>query len=495
MPELLPFQQRGVDKAISHNGRLLLWVPMGRGKTPMASKISSELNCRRIVVVCKDSGVPVWTRKSTDPNRLLGRDWLEHFHGGLPVIVHNMDKLSPAARKIEWNIQTSPNEVHVWVCVYNTFALDNGIEARTIRKAKKKRGETPKYLENLISPRSKWDLLICDECKRISNKDSAASEAIYQFLYMQQVPYFIPMSGTPGDKGPMSFYAYWKCINRKTFSSYWAYIEHFYTLMTNPFGGQEIVERRLDTMDEWDRVLQKYCYYISDADSSEGLPPLSREKIYCKMLPDQKSLFDDIRENMISVQGDQIVVAQNTLIKMLRLRQILICPKILGNELSVGGAIETVCDILDEGDSNDKHTVIFTPFVKAFDPFTGYLAGRGYKDVYHLHGGISHSQQVERIEAFRRTKGIMLCSIMYAEAFSLEPATRCWFIGYEYSPDSNDQAERRLLRLTTQHPITCNYLTYGTPTDERMTDIIAIKRERIDLSLPQNIQRLIRGEL
>lgn len=459
----------------------------------MAAKISADLNCRRIVVICKDSGVPVWTRKTTDLTKLLGRDWLEHFHK-LPVIVHNMDKLSPQAREIEWNLQTPPNEVHVWVCVYNTFALDNGVEARAVKKKKKKLGQPFKSTKNLILPNRRWDLVICDECKRMSNKDSAAAESVEQFLYRQFVPYFIPMSGTPGDKGPISFFPYWKCIDRKKFSSYWAYVEHFYTLMTNPFGGQEIVERRKDTMPEWSRVLDKYCYYVSDEDSSEGLPPLTREKVYAKMTVDQQKLFEDIQRDMIHIEGEQIVVVENALLKMLRLRQILICPKILG-DFSVGGAIETVCDILEEGTPDDQHTVIFTPFTAAFGPFTEYLARRGYSNVFHLQGGISHIQQMERIGEFRRTRGIVLCSIMYAEAFSLEPATKAWFIGYEYSPDANDQAERRLLRMTTTKPITCNYLTYGTPIDERMTDIIAIKRERIDLTLPHNIQKLFAGTL
>lgn len=495
MPELRPFQQRGVEKVINGgHGRMLLWVPMGRGKTPMACKISADLNCRRIVVVCKDSGVPVWTRKTTDPDKLLGRDWLEHFFK-LPVIVHNMNKLSPQARAAEWNLLTNGNEVHVWVVVYNTLAIDCGVEAKTVRKRKKKLGQPFAYRKNLVNFHASWDLLIADECKRMSNKDTAAAASVEQFLYRQQVKYFVPMSGTPGDKGPLSFYTYWRCISRTKFSSYWAYIEHFYTLMVNPFGGQDIVERRLDTMDEWDRVLDKYCYYVSDAESAEGLPPLTREKVYSEMLPDQESLFNDIRDSMMSISGDDIVIAQNSMVQMLRLRQILICPKILGSNFSVGGAIATICDILDEGSSNDKHTVIFTPFTAAFAPFTEYLASRGYKDVFHLQGGISHEQQMVRIEEFRRTRGIVLCSIMYAEAFSLEPATKAWFIGYEYSPDSNDQAERRLLRLTSKAPITINYLTYGTPIDERMTDIIAIKRERIDWTLPSTIRKLLHDEL
>jgi hypothetical protein len=51
------------------------------------------------------------------------------------------------------------------------------------------------------------------------------------------------------------------------------------------------------------------------------------------------------------------------------------------------------------------------------------------------------------------------------------------------------------MRFTTKYPVTINYFTYGSPTDERMTDIIAIKQERINWSLPENIRKLVLGQL
>lgn len=491
--QLKGFQERIVEKAINQGkGRILLWVPMGRGKTPISCSIASRLSCRRIVVLCKDSGVPVWTRKTTDPEKLLGRDWLEKF-SGLKVVVHNLDGLNQYERKAQWELQTSKDEIHVWVCVYNTFAKDMGCTSEDVKRKAKKQGiqETPP--PRLIPFRGRWDLLICDECKRISNRRSAAAIAVDKFLYGNAIPYYLPMSGTPGDKGPSSFFAYFKGINKKVFSSYWGFVEHFYTTAPGPFGELEIIERRNDTLAEWERVLNKYCCYVSDEESSEGLPPISREKVYARMDDEQAAMFKDMQKHMVYAGANDIVVAQNPMVRLLRLRQILVCPQILGSSFPVGGAIRTVADIMEE--SNDTHQTIFTPFLDAFRPFTDYLTNRGIGPIYHLHGGIKPDEQFRRLDAYRKTGGIALCTVKYAEAFSLEPAAKAWFVGYEYTPDENDQAERRLLRITTTYPIWCGYLTYGTPVDERMTDIVAIKRERIDWSKPDIVEKLLLGKL
>jgi hypothetical protein len=68
---------------------------------------------------------------------------------------------------------------------------------------------------------------------------------------------------------------------------------------------------------------------------------------------------------------------------------------------------------------------------------------------------------------------VMLCTVQYAESFDLDPrhpddAKTCWFIGYEWDPNQNLQAEDRMHRLTTQYPITCNYYRYQGTVDDDM---------------------------
>jgi hypothetical protein len=205
--------------------------------------------------------------------------------------------------------------------------------------------------------------------------------------------------------------------------------------------------------------------------------------------PMQQKLYNDLQRDMlasIDSEDGNLIFAQNAMVQFLRLRQILICPKILAPDAGYGGAIRHLVDTIK--DYRDEPQVIFTPFTSAFPHFTEYLSSNGFKDVFHLHGGISSTQQQDRLEAFRRTKGIVICTVKYAEAFSLEPAKRSWFIGYDEDPQTNRQAENRLSRLTSDPDISANYMTANTKNDLRMNEIVCIKQEHINFSTPSTLK-------
>lgn len=459
----------------SFQGRRCLFADMGTGKTAIASRLAQLLQAKRILILCKDSGTNVW--------RYDGRRWLEQFYGQAPTM-HFLDE-EPWNREVEWNAPTDDN-VHVFVCVYNTFANDMGVLSKQGSKEKiqhriKTRGDVVKLR---LKKTCKFDLVIADECRRLTDRKSAAFLALSKLRKEHGFNYFLPMSGTPGE-WPPDYWTYFNLIDRRKFSSYWQFTQHFMVVDEGPFGS-EILEQRRDTKAEWDRLLNEYCYIIAPGSMK---PPVERQLIIYDLTPDQQKLYNDLQAEMMAVSGDDLVFAQNAMVQFLRLRQILICPKILVPSASAGGAIKHLVDLIQ--DYPREPTVIFTPFTSAFPHFTEYLSSRGFKDVFWLHGGISSTQQHDRITAYRESKGIVICTVKYAEAFSLEPARRSWFIGYDEDPQTNRQAENRLSRLTSAGDIQANYLTANTKNDLRMNEIVCIKQEHINFSQPSSIKEYL----
>ena len=477
--QLKPLQEGGAQfivrpKGLSPQGRRCLWVDMGLGKTPTASRAGSLLQAKRWLILCKDSGINVW--------KFDGKAWIEQFTG-LPVHIHVMDD-SPWNREIEWNAPTSKDEIHIYVCVYNTFARDMGVQTKLKTIKHSRRPLPPK---KIIGRKVSFDICIADEARRINNRQTAAYLGLRAFFRDHHCPHFIPMTGTPGDKGPPDWWAYFNLIDSKKFGSYWDFVGHFMVLEHTPYG-LEILEQRMDTKEEWDRLVNEYCWIIREG---EMKPPVQRQLITFSLDADQQKLYDDVTEEMMSFVNDEIVFAQNSMVQFLRLRQILICPKILGESLEVGGAIKRVVEEIQ--DNELKHSVIFTPFTQAFEPFTQYIQEKKCGPVYHLRGGITSDQQHTRLQEYRAKGGIILCSVKYAEAFSLEPATRSFFIGSDESPDVNRQAEKRLSRLTSADDILANYLTGDTPVDLRYQEIHSIKQAHIDFAQPKNLRMLLTG--
>lgn len=460
MFELRPLQERGVQKALARGGRLGLLMDMGLGKTPTADKITAQLGCNRIVVVCGRSGIAVWEN--------IGKQWLEQFSGS-KVRTITLDD-NPWNRTLDWNQSPQQGEILLFIVVYGTLMRDVGI------------GKGAAYN---IPKKMQFDILICDECHRAESRDSKAASALEQFQRNHKIPYLLLLTGTPGDKGPGSFYQYLRLLDPKRFPSYWDFVARYCIVEKNFWGGYEVIEQREDTKEEWKLLLDKYFHIVTEEDAKGERPPLTRQKVYAKMTKGQEKLYNDLRKEMLHFfthnENLELVVAENALSLIIRLRQALICPKVLNEHLDVGGAIVQLVDTLE--DTNyQKPTVIFCPFTDPFPHWELYLRSRN-RPIFMLQGGITVQQQQERIRSWQSTSGaIMLNSIDYAEAYELPPADNCWFIGSSWKPDRNRQAEKRLHRLTTTYPITSNYFTYGTPTDERIVDILNMKQDRIDTS-------------
>jgi SNF2 family DNA or RNA helicase len=191
-------------------------------------------------------------------------------------------------------------------------------------------------------------------------------------------------------------------------------------------------------------------------------------------------------------KDDHLIAAMNLLDLTTKLRQTLVCPRLLSPSLDLGAAIYDFAATMPK----DQHHVIFTPFTKAIPHFKNFLENqRGDESfrVYTLQGGMGTPERDNTIRLFRQEPSVLICSVLYAQAFSLEPATRCFFIGYDWDPDNNRQAEKRLHRLTTQNPISCYYYTFRSTFDERLCDILNIKQQHLDLTIPGNLRQLLKG--
>lgn len=488
---LRPFQNSAAN-FVAQKLRAMLLMDMGLGKTPTSAKVASMAECRRILVVCPDNAMTVWAGKRGElaKDDFAGKDWIELFTGRR-VFVHRMEN-EPWNRELEWNTPTDASEVHLYIVVFNTFANDMGVPQK-VKKAARLKGKVQRVLERSLKPKQGFDAVIVDECRRIRNRDSAGYRALRLLFNEYVIPIFIPMTGTLISKGPQDTWTVFNLIDKKRFSSYWTFVEHFCNLIDNPWGGKEIVGLKEDRIQEWHRLLSSYAYVVSEDDPEiqNQRPPITRQRLVVKMDTDQAKQFKELKKEMMIYleQDDTLIVAQNSFVKLLRLRQLLVCPKLLAPSLSIGGAMTDFVKMIKEGDLQ-LPSVIFTPFVAAFEPMKAYLREKELPHVFTLSGGIHADERDRRIDAWRRAHGVMLCSILYAQAFSLEPATKAFFIGAEWDPNDNRQAEKRLHRLTTLNPINIWYYTYESDEDERLFDVLNFRQDAIDISLPKNLRQL-----
>ena len=481
---LLPFQDRETTPLMVKKRGGFCWDP-GLGKTGGVCSIGARKRLKRWIVLCPDNAVSVWSKYSLDPERPNALDWIKNYWPEAKIKVDVLIGVEPWRRDQVWkSTPLGQDEVHIIVCTVDTFIRDWGETVKVPGKKKK--------MVQLKPKKDFWipNIMILDEAKRIRNPDSISFRVIDKFLSYYNVKYFYPMTGTPGHV-PKHFWSMLHLIDRKKFPSYWQFVMQFHETVDGFFGKEILGPRNLEI---WHKVLARYFSVVKETDEgiAEQRPPMTRQLLPITMDEDQKQLYTDIVNEMMHYvpQDDNLIIAQNEFVVDIRLRQALVCPQILSPSLGVGAAIK---DFAENNDPEDGPYVIFAPYTAAFDPFTVYLKSKGFR-VQTLQGSIGTDERDNRIRLWRQERGVCICSILYAQAFSLEPATRCYFIGYDWDPDNNRQAEKRLHRLTSPLPVTAYYYTFRSTFDEKLCAIVNIKQVNVNNTMPGNLRKMIYGD-
>ena len=431
--KLKPKQVPGYTKLVTQLRHLLLYR-MGTGKTVVWVKAMYDCQCRRVLILCPKNAITVhenhireWFQGLDDD---AGKDtWFAiHRYRGK---YNNTDK-----RRAALQLYDPTCQVNVYIMTYAAFVQDH------------------------MFIKFKPDCIVLDEAKRIRNRKSQAFKALVPLA--RDVKYIWPGTGTPGQI-PWHFWTMFHLIDPKYFSSFWKFANAFHYTQKNPFGGTEILG--IKNKDEWYRLLDSKTSQLTKKDM--GHQETVRQVLHIEMDDDQRRLYAEIDEHMIAFSGENLIVAQTSMTKVLRLRQLLCCPKILDPNLSIGAAFADYVETIEN--DTDPHTVVFTPFTASMPHFKQYFNEHGFDNVFFLHGGVGADELDDIIAEWKRTRGQLICSILYATAFSLEPASECFFPGYEWDPDDNEQAEERLNRLTTDYQVNSYYYAYeGTYTKQHL---------------------------
>ena len=491
---LRPFQEEEAQRVSARKRCGIIWH-MGLGKTSLASTVGGRAHLRKWLIIAPTNAFSVWR---DDAPR-----WIKHAWPEAEVYVHLLD-VSAEEREVIWNFQPPSdsdltlNRVDLFVCTIESFLNDwsKRIKVRVPGKLRPQTLLSLKARPNYYFPQ----IVIFDEARKMRNRKSQAYQIVAKFIGYYNTEYFLPMTGTPGNQ-PQHFYAMLSIIEPKLFSSFWKFVDAFHYVFDTPFGKEIGMVRNEE---QWWKTLNRYCSVIKETDPgvSKQLPALQRLALEIDLDADQKKAYRALEKDMLHItEGGEVVVASTTLSLITRLRQILICPRILGESLDVGAAIRDFADTVDPDDLG--HYVIFTPFTEAMRHFREYLTSpKGGKfepdHVYSLFGGLTAGERDNILAEYKQPSSkskakVMLCSLLYAQAFSLEPATKCFFAGFDWDPDNNRQAEARLRRLTSEQqvPITAYY--YNFPKYEaarRMHEIVVLKQERLQITIPDDLRKL-----
>jgi len=295
------------------------------------------------------------------------------------------------------------------------------------------------------------------------------------------IPHILMLTGTPQRQTPADWHAPLSIIAPDDFTSYWRFVGK-YCVQIEGFYGRTI-ERMPQNKALFRAMLDKYRRRVTD---KSHLPPKTRQPIPIEMTKKQTKLYEQLREKMYLNEDGQFLITPNKLTNVLRCRQLMVSPRILGFDDN-GGALNMLKELVDEELSEGNSLVIFTPFRKALNLIEDEL--RKIKDlvIFQIHGGMTHEEHTivqTKFQGLMTKRKVVICTIKSAVSMTLTAANVEVFLGYEYNVNDNTQAENRCHRETQTEPVRIYYLLYkDNAVDERGLEILNDKNAALSIDV------------
>lgn len=428
--ELYKYQAFGSDQAMKYK-RFAIADQMGLGKTRTGLSVMQRAQSQKNLMICTKNAFVTW--------KVQCMEWMPEME----IIYVRGNK---AERRKQWARYKTAAGPQLFImtpaCVLND------------------KDEMPMV----------WDVIELDEYDRFMSNRSKTWNQVKKL----KSEYLIPISGSPTRRGPQNLWPLFNLIDPKKFSSYWRFVEHFTNVSQGRFG-REI--EGIQNLEELRELRTRYMVRHYKKDVIKELPAKNRYRLMVEMLPDQKRIYKQIKNDMLTIIQDEFYVVANILEQTIRLRQLLCCPKILDPSLSDGGALDM---IIDKMKTSSDHSVIFVPFIKAIPYVKARLEKEGFGPITILQGGLEPNELEERVNHFKSKGGVCICSVFYAQSFELDTSEYGYFLGFAYDPDTNEQAEDRLHRMTTRWVVNMAYLVHEGCVDVDMLDIVNEKHQSIE---------------
>lgn len=531
-----PFQFEDIKWFMSHDRALNLYDPrLGKTVVTVATMALNAFNgCENIHVNCPSNALNTWVEHFIEWYPKILGPWMDHVYLDIRLLEGDT-----AFRRKQWSRRISQETrdkyarvITVWISTYHANLYDG---RQTNKKIK---GFPGLDTAGKIIPFA--DAVIADEChKRLRNRKSETAN-YFRALIMRQfnmpkvrnLRWFHATSGTLVDKaGPADMWCLLNIFERmkygagskrgvKEFGSYWGFLDRYATVVKDHWGGYEILPANKYQKEALRMVLSRFVVVRRRKDVRSQMPEVIRNKITLdisktkqgKLVEEflgEESGFDgkqQYKTGLVQIDEEQgyaggLIASGYSMTSVMRVRQLLACPRILDERLPIGAAAEDLVGRMVNTDEPLKGPiVVFTPFKEAFKPLTEYIVeqttkhqkrcitGRPWR-VLHLYGGISSVDQKKVIDQVRQDyhnqNVVVLCTISYAQAFSLVPANECFFLGFEWSHNDNKQAEDRLVGQDTSYireyfkGVMVHYYAFAN-YDEHLFETIIIKQGVID---------------
>lgn len=434
---LFPFQRDTVERAKQFDGRCILALEMGLGKSVAAITYIIETASYPAIVVCPAS---------------LKYNWAQEFykHYGKRVTI-----LSGSDPKKYGTLRLSGEQVfvinydilHAWVPVLQS-----------------------------IHPK----LLVLDECQYAKSTTSKRTKACAELAMVTDG--LLALSGTPMTNNPIELYAILNMLFKGRIISKWQFMNRYTNWYRGKFG-IKIKGTRNEV--ELNTFLNNRCMIrYKTEDVLKDLPPFIRQTTLLEMTDSQKNEYARLQESfgewLNSRYPDRRVPRSDTAQLLAQFgymkRQVA--------EWKIPAIIEQIQMFLD---GNEGKLIVFGIHKKILEPIWQAFSKKNTKKsplIVRLDGSTSQLMRHDAVHQFQNnpnTRVFLGQMVAAGVGLTLTASNHTLFAEVDFVPSNHTQAEARNRRIgTTAQCIFYNYILVKDSIEENVCNMLFNKQQAID---------------
>jgi len=444
--ELFTHQKQAVRAAVQMGYKILIADDMGLGKTTTALTCFQQSNAERLLVVCPASVKRNWAREA---KAVLGEDIMVHLLEGTPA------KRLKVFREMREHI----NEGGIAIINYDLLPhIDPGSEGHAV-----------------LQEWANYNMVILDESHYIKSKDAKRTKWVRTHLGVAY--YRICLTGTPVRNMIDDLYCQADFLRPGFWSSYQDFCRRYLVQVKITMGNRSFFETKgTKNHAELNRLVNTFQIRRSKEDAFD-LPPKVRTVADLELDDPSRRVYQAMKDfallDLSELDADSSMFqpkAASAVEAALRCEQIAqgfvggipeayaerVLPLLVDHAESIPGRPgemifpkstkikwlrEKIDDILAQGGA----PVVFSKYNAPL-----FWLAEQYPDFGFLHGGLNEKERDKAILDFQESRlAGMFCQVKIAEGFNLTRSHDVIFLGRDWSPAINAQAEDRCHRIGT----------------------------------------------
>jgi SNF2 family DNA or RNA helicase len=435
--------------------RFVMSFDKGMGKTIAYLSILYALEPQKMVILCSENAKLAQRREIIRHLNKWTNAWV--FVGG-----------NAAQRKKIWN----DPQYDIFIATYATLQADMGLRAKSPTSR-----VVPAWVETCP--------MACDEWHKVLRSKKSGT---YKMLKSFKNSRLILSSGSAGGKGVQDIWAVLNLCDPIKFASYWQYVNKW-CFKEETYFGQSYTGCK--DIPGWRKLVAPYIFHRRK--DLKDYPPKTRQALEVQMEPWQKKAHDQLRKELYAeLPGGDLFASPNVMAMLMKLRQFMICPKVISPDFGWGCGLEGI--LADVQESELKHFVISTPFKDPI-PWIEQFFRLHKIPVERLTGGdgCDANEIEQRIARWTKNGGLMIQTIQFAESYELPAARIMYMLGYLHNHEQNMQAEDRIHRdiRVTPHPVDIYYLKALGGYDIHILDALSAEADNIHNLMHKPIKHFI----